>query len=87
MAESKLFIRHRKEARREARCVRLAFTTNMASAPAWVDEFPEPIIYSDGIPGVSHGLWRYGITRPEGRKTETFAVAADDDRFKTSFCG
>jgi hypothetical protein len=56
VAESKVLVCHGEHARREMCRVGLAFASDVAGAPAWVDEFPEPIIYFDGIPRVSRRL-------------------------------
>ena len=63
----------------------LAFTADMAGTPARVDELPLSVVNPDSIPGMTPGLWRYWIARFEGRKPKSFAVAANDHRFKASF--
>ena len=63
----------------------LAFTADMASTPARVDELPLPVVNPDRIPGMTPRFWRYRIARFEGGKPKSFAVAANDHRFKASF--
>ena len=63
----------------------LAFTTDMAGTPAWIDEFPLSVVNLDSIPGMTCGLWRYWIARFEGREAISLAVASNDHRFKASF--
>ena len=65
--------------------IRLAFPVDVTSTPTAVDELPLSVINPDSVPSMRRVFrWQWCAWR-KGRETESFAVAANDDRFKTSF--
>lgn len=73
--EPEVFVRHGKHPRGEVFVVGLAFTGDVARAPAGVDQLPVPVVDFDGVPGVALGFGGDGVAGLEGAEAEAFPVA------------
>ena len=64
----------------------LTLPIDITGTPTTVDELPLSVVNLDSIPSMRRVFRRKWCARGQCRKTESFAVATNDDRFETRRC-